>query len=259
MLQYKPRIKDALAHAYFTQPRRKDITRDFRVNGRIRAREVRLIGDGGENTLMFTRDAIALAQQRGLDLVEVAPNENPPVCKLMDYGKFKYDQTKKERDARKSQHQVILKEVRLSPKIDDHDVEYRTKMVRRFLDEGNKVKLTVKFKGRELAHTNLGRDVLDQVRLSLGDNVIIESPPKMEGKSMIMILAPRPAKGAARPAQPRPQPAQAAAQAPPTSAPAAGEAVAAPRPAVAVPVAAPAPEPVAATATAEPAVARPAR
>ncbi|MGA7731507.1 MAG: translation initiation factor IF-3 [Chloroflexia bacterium] len=241
----------------FTQSRRKDITRDFRVNGRIRAREVRLIGDGGENTLMFTRDAIALAQQRGLDLVEVAPNENPPVCKLMDYGKFKYDQTKKERDARKTQHQVILKEVRLSPKIDDHDVEYRTKMVRRFLDEGNKVKLTVKFKGRELAHTNLGRDVLDQVRLSLGDNVIIESPPKMEGKSMIMILAPRPAKGAARPAQPRPQPAQA----PPTPAPATGEAVAAPKPAVAAPVATPAPvpAPVAATATAEPAVARPAR
>jgi translation initiation factor IF-3 len=216
---------------------------------------VRLIGEGGENTLMFTRDAIALAQQRGLDLVEVAPNENPPVCKLMDYGKFKYDQTKKERDARKSQHQVILKEVRLSPKIDDHDVEYRTKMVRRFLDEGNKVKLTVKFKGRELAHTNLGRDVLEQVRLSLGDNVIIELAPKMEGKSMIMILAPRPTKGATRPAQPRPQPQPAQASA---SAPAAGEAVEAPRPAPA-PAPAPAPTPAPAAVAAEPAVARPAR
>ena len=211
---------------------------------------MRLIGEGGENTLMFTRDAIALAQQRGLDLVEVAPNEVPPVCKLMDYGKFKYDQTKKERDARKSQHQVILKEVRLSPKIDDHDVEYRTKMVRRFLDEGNKVKLTVKFKGRELAHTNLGRDVLDQVRLALGDNVIIESPPKMEGKSMIMILAPRPAKGAAAPRPPRPQ-----AQPDQAPAPANGEAASTPRPPA--PAAAPAPTPVAAAA--EPAVARPAR
>jgi translation initiation factor IF-3 len=203
---------------------------------------VRLIGEGGENTLMFTRDALALAQQRGLDLVEVAPNENPPVCKLMDYGKFKYDQTKKERDARKSQHQVVLKEVRLSPKIDDHDVEYRTKMVRRFLDEGNKVKLTVKFKGRELAHTNLGRDVLEQVRLALGDNVIVESPPKMEGKSMIMILAPRPAKGAAVPRQPRPQ-------SQPTQVPAAAVASA--------PSPSPAPAPVAAAA--EPAVARPTR
>jgi translation initiation factor IF-3 len=151
---------------------------------------------------MFTRDALALAQQRGLDLVEVAPNENPPVCKLMDYGKFRYEQTKKDRDSRKSQKQTVLKEVRFSPKIDDHDVDYRTKMVRRFLDEGNKVKLTVKFKGRELAHTNLGRDLLEQVRLTLGDNVIIESPPKMEGKSMIMIVAGKPAKGAQRPARP---------------------------------------------------------
>jgi translation initiation factor IF-3 len=173
---------------------------------------------------MFTRDAIALAQQRGLDLVEVAPNEVPPVCKLMDYGKFKYDQTKKERDARKTQKQVILKEVRLSPKIDEHDIDYRTKMVRRFLEEGNKVKLTVKFKGRELAHTNLGRDVLEQVRLTLGDNVIIEAPPKMEGKSMTMIIAPRPAKGAPRPVRPpsadgassSPRPASAAAVAPST-------------------------------------------
>lgn len=153
---------------------------------------------------MFTRDALALAQQRGLDLVEVAPNENPPVCKLMDYGKFRYEQTKKDRDSRKSQKQTILKEVRFSPKIDDHDVDYRTKMVRRFLDEGNKVKLTVKFKGRELAHTNLGRDLLDQVRLTLGDNVIIESPPKMEGKSMIMIVAGKPPKGAVRQARPQP-------------------------------------------------------
>jgi translation initiation factor IF-3 len=190
---------------------------------------------------MFTRDAIALAQQRGLDLVEVAPNEVPPVCKLMDYGKFKYDQTKKERDARKTQKQVILKEVRLSPKIDEHDIDYRTKMVRRFLEEGNKVKLTVKFKGRELAHTNLGRDVLEQVRLTLGDNVIIEAPPKMEGKSMTMIIAPRPGKSApraARPpsatdgakASPRPAPATPTAAAPPAddSAPASEPAAAGP-------------------------------
>jgi translation initiation factor IF-3 len=166
---------------------------------------------------MFTRDAIALAQQRGLDLVEVAPNENPPVCKLMDYGKFRYEQTKKDRDSRKSQKQVILKEVRLSPKIDDHDIDYRTKMVRRFLDEGNKVKLTVRFKGRELAHTNLGRDLLEQVRQTLGDNVVIESPPKMEGKSMIMIVAGKPPKNAPRPAKQ----AQAGGEAAPQDAPAA--------------------------------------
>jgi translation initiation factor IF-3 len=179
-----------------------------------------LIGDNGDNTLMFTRDALALAQQQGLDLVEVAPNENPPVCRLMDYGRFRYEQTKKERDSRKTQKQVTLKEVRFSPKIDEHDVDYRTKMVRRFLDEGNKVKLTVKFRGRELAHTNLGRDVLEQVRQSLGENVVVESPPKMEGKSMIMIVSPKPSKGA--PKQPRPQQA--------TEQPAAAPAAAAPAP-----------------------------
>src|SRR6478735_11358893 len=131
---------------------------------------------------MFTRDALALAKQQGLDLVEVAPNAVPPVCKIMDYGKFKYEQTKKDRDSRKTQKSVVVKEVRFSPKIDEHDIDTKTRMAKRFLDEGNKVKLTVKFKGRELAHTNLGRDVLEQVRLTLGDNVVIEAPPKMEGK-----------------------------------------------------------------------------
>lgn len=154
---------------------------------------------------MFTGDAIALARQQGLDLVEVAPNENPPVCKLMDYGKFRYDQTKKDRDARKTQKQVVLKEVRLSPKIDDHDVETKTRMVRRFLDEGHKVKLTVKFKGREMAHTNLGRDVLEQVRLMLGEGLVVEALPKMEGKSMTMVVSLKPPKNAPR-ATPRPQP-----------------------------------------------------
>ena len=153
---------------------------------------------------MFTNDALALARQRGLDLVEVAPNAVPPVCKIMDYGKFKYEQTKKERDSRKSQKSVIVKEVRFSPTIDEHDIETKTKMAKRFLDEGNKVKLTVKFKGRELAHTNLGRDLLQQVQLILGDNILVEAPSKMEGKSMTMIVSPRPHKSTA-PKPPRPQ------------------------------------------------------
>ena len=153
------------------------------------------MGDTGENTLMFTSDALALARQRGLDLVEVAPNAVPPVVKIMDYGKFKYEQTKKERDSRKSQKSVIVKEVRFSPTIDEHDIETKTKMAKRFLEEGNKVKLTVKFKGRELAHTNLGRDLLQQVQLILGDNILVEAPSKMEGKSMTMIVSPRPHKG----------------------------------------------------------------
>src|SRR5207249_6695411 len=144
-----------------------------------------------------TKDAIALARQRALDLVEVAPNAVPPVCKIMDYGKFKYEQTKKERDSRKSQKSVIVKEVHFSPTIDEHDIETKTKMAKRFLDEGNKVKLTVKFKGRELAHTNLGRDLLQQVQILLGENILVEAPSKMEGKSMTMIVLPRPHRGSA--------------------------------------------------------------
>lgn len=152
---------------------------------------------------MFTRDALALARQRALDLVEVAPNAQPPVCKIMDYGKFKYEQTKKERDSRKSQKSVIVKEVRFSPKIDDHDIDTKTKMAKRFLAEGNKVKLTVRFKGRELAHTNIGRELLQQVQMTLGDSIIVEAPSKMEGKSMTMMVSLKPAKPVA-PAKPRP-------------------------------------------------------
>ena len=180
---------------------------------------------------MFTGDAIALARQQGLDLVEVAPNENPPVCKIMDYGKFRYDQTKKDRDARKTQKQVVLKEVRLSPKIDDHDVETKTRMVRRFLDEGHKVKLTVKFKGREMAHTNLGRDVLEQVRQMLGEGLVVEALPKMEGKSMTMVVSLKPPKNAPR-TTPRPQPPAGAAQN-----------GASPQPVAAPPIPTPMPEP----------------
>lgn len=184
---------------------------------------------------MFTRDALALARQRGMDLVEVAPNAVPPVCKILDYGKFKYEQTKKERDSRKSQRSVVVKEVRFSPTIDEHDIETKTRMVKRFLEEGNKVKLTVRFKGRELAHTELGRDLLEQVRQILGENVLVEAPSKMEGKSMTMLVSLKPARPAAAPRPPRPQ-----------AAPAADDA--APAPAPAAPPAAPAapPEPVAA-------------
>jgi len=181
-----------------------NISINYRVNERIRAREIRLIGDTGENTLMFTRDALALARQRGLDLVEVAPNANPPVCKILDYGKFKYDQTKKERDSRKSQRSVVVKEVRFSPTIDDHDVDTKIKMVRRFLEEGNKVKLTVKFKGRELAHTEIGRNLLEQMRTDLGESVIVEAPSKMEGKNMTMMVSPKPQKVSSPPKAPRP-------------------------------------------------------
>ncbi|HYP18549.1 MAG TPA: translation initiation factor IF-3 [Chloroflexia bacterium] len=216
------------------------------MNERIRAREVRLIGEDGENSLMFVRDALALARQRGMDLVEVAPNEVPPVVKMMDYGRFRYEQTKKERDARKTQKQVVIKEVRLSPKIDDHDIDTKARMARRFLEDGDKVKLTVRFRGRELAHPEIGRDVLEQVRQMLGENIVIELAPKMDGKAMTMVVSAKPGKPA-----PKPRPA-----APPTQAqgPAAGPSPAPngstpPAPTAPVAPAAPAEEPVAVGAT----------
>lgn len=174
---------------------------------------MRLIGEDGENSLMFVRDALALARQRGMDLVEVAPNEVPPVVKMMDYGRFRYEQTKKERDARKTQKQVVIKEVRLSPKIDDHDIDTKARMARRFLEDGDKVKLTVRFRGRELAHPEIGRDVLEQVRQMLGENVVVELAPKMDGKAMTMVVSAKPGKPAPKP-RPAAPPSQAQGSAP---------------------------------------------
>ena len=178
---------------------------------------MRLIGENGENSLMFVRDALQLARQRGMDLVEVAPNEVPPVVKMMDYGRFRYEQTKKERDARKTQKQVVIKEVRLSPKIDDHDIETKSRMAKRFLEEGDKVKLTVRFRGRELAHPEIGRTVLEQVQQLLGDNLLVESPAKMEGKAMTMVVSARAQKPAPKP-RPAAPPAEATGSAPAASA-----------------------------------------
>lgn len=166
---------------------------------------------------MKTRDAMALARQRNLDLVEVAPNAQPPVCRLLDYGKYRYEQTKKERDARKTQKVISIKEVRLRPKIDDHDLETKGKQARGFLEEGHKVKMTVLFRGRELAHTDIGRDLLNQMSDLLKDAAVIEQPPKMEGKNMTMLLSKQAPKGGQAPradrGEPRPnRPAQAPAQ-----------------------------------------------
>ena len=138
-----------------------------------------------------TFEALRIANERGLDLVEVAPTASPPVCRLMDYGKYKYEQTKKEREAKKNQKIVLLKEMRLRPKIDEHDLETKTKLVQKFLEDGDKVKVTVVFRGRELAHPQLGRELLDSVLDRLKGIVAVERPPLMEGKAMSMILRPR--------------------------------------------------------------------
>ena len=137
-------------------------------------------------------EALRIARERNLDLVEVAPNAVPPVCRLMDYGKFKYEQTKREREARKHQKIVLLKEVRLTPKTDEHDIEFKSRTIQRFLEDGDKVKVTVRFKGRELAHPQLGRQVLDTIASNLRNAATVERTPLMEGRTMTMILSPTP-------------------------------------------------------------------
>jgi translation initiation factor IF-3 len=163
----------------------------LRINDHIRVREVRLIKDDGEQTVLSTQEALALAREQGLDLVEVAPQAAPPVVKIMNYGKFRFENEKKNRESRKKQKLIKLKEIRMQPKIDDHDLDFKSKHVKEFLNEGNKVKVTIRFKGRELAHTELGKVVLDDVLAHIEGEYVLDRPPVMEGKTMSMILSPK--------------------------------------------------------------------
>jgi len=162
-----------------------------RVNERIRIREVRLVDEYGQQVgVVPTAHALEMARERGLDLVEVAPNAIPPVCRLMDYGKYRYEQSRKERESRKHQTTVELKEVRIRPKIDDHDLETKGRHAAKFLDAGDKVKVSVLFRGREMAHPEIGRGLLDQLIELLRSHGSVEQMPKIEGRTMTMILAP---------------------------------------------------------------------
>lgn len=150
---------------------------------------MRLIGDGGEQLgIVAIEDALNAARNNNLDLVEVSPTADPPVCRILDYGKYVYEQTKKQREARKHQKNTLLKEVRFRPKIDRHDVAFKTKQVARFLGDGDKVKITVMFRGREITHPELGRKILDNVCEFLGDSAVVERSATMEGRFMSMIL-----------------------------------------------------------------------
>ncbi|MDQ3692478.1 MAG: translation initiation factor IF-3 [Chloroflexota bacterium] len=146
--------------------------------------------EGTQVGVIPTFDALQMARERGLDLVEVAPNAMPPVCRLMDYGKFRYEQSRKERESRKNQHVIELKEVRIRPKIDDHDLETKGRQAGKFLDGGDKVKLTVLFRGREMAHPDIGRGLLDQLAEQLRPHGTVEAQPRMEGRTMTMFLNP---------------------------------------------------------------------
>ena len=184
------------------------------MNDRIRAREIRVIdADGNQLGILTPYDAIKKAREQNLDLVEISPNAVPPVCRIMDYGKFLYEQEKKERAAKKNQKQIVLKEVKFSVNVDEHDYVTKRNHVLRFLSEGDKVKASLRFRGREMAHQNLGREVLDRLIREVGEKGIIEFRPRMEGNTMHAILAPpkqvpggkKQERPPQQPQQPRPQ------------------------------------------------------
>ena len=165
----------------------------MRINEEIRAKEVRLNSVTNEPLgIVQLQDALRMAIEQNLDLVEVAPTAKPPVCRIMDFGKFKYEQQKREKEVKKKQKIVTVKEVKLRPNIEDHDFEVKFKNAQRFLEDGDKVKVTIMFRGRELSHPELGRKVLDKMALQIKDIANIERGAKLEGKNMIMILAPKP-------------------------------------------------------------------
>lgn len=158
----------------------------------VRAREVRLISETGEALgVMSSRDALRIAQEHGYDLVEVAPTARPPVCRIMDFGKYKYEQSKRDREARKKQKVVTIKEVKMRPNIEDHDFDVRRRQAESFLKDGDKIKATIMFRGREVVHADLGKVVLDRLLDCVKDLCVVERPAKLEGKNMIMILAPK--------------------------------------------------------------------
>lgn len=162
------------------------------INEEIRAKEVRLIGSDGEQLgIKPIREALQIAMDANLDLVNVAPAAKPPVCRIMDYGKFRYEMQKKDKEARKNQKIVDIKEVRFSATIDEHDFQTKLRNVLKFINDGDKVKCTVRFRGREITHAEIGQRVLDRVAAEAQDICVLERKPKLEGKSMIMILSPK--------------------------------------------------------------------
>ena len=168
---------------------------EHQLNEEIRDKEVRLIGaDGAQLGIMSSADAQRLAYEKDLDLVKIAPNATPPVCKIMDYGKFRFEQMKKEKEAKKNQRVVEIKEVRMSPNIDTNDFNVKLKNAQKFLKEGNRVKVTVRFRGREMAHTSIGEVLLKQFGESCAEIATVEKNPKLEGRLMTMFLSPKAAK-----------------------------------------------------------------
>ena len=171
------------------------IISELMINEQIRDREIRLIGQNGEQLgIMSARDAYLKAQEAGLDLVKIAPTAKPPVCKIIDYGKYRYELARKEKEAKKKQKTIEIKEVRLSPNIDTNDLNTKVGAARKFITKGDKVKVTLRFRGREMAHTSLGLDVHKRFAEALEGKAVIDKQPKLEGRSMMMFMSPVPNK-----------------------------------------------------------------
>ena len=165
------------------------------LNGEIRDKELRVIADDGEQLgIMSAKEAQKLADSKGKDLVKIAPQAKPPVCKIMDYGKYRFEQSKREKEAKKNQRVIEIKEIRLSPNIDVHDFDTKVGHARRFLTAGNKIKVSIRFRGREMTHTDLGLTIMAQFAEKCGDIASVEKPAKLEGRQMLMFLAPKSAK-----------------------------------------------------------------
>jgi translation initiation factor IF-3 len=197
---------------FWRRPIDKRSAKSFiRINERIRAREVRVIDDAGNQLgVLPPFEALKIARERGLDLVEVSPNANPPVCKIQDYGKFLYEKDKSERAARKKQKVIIVKEVKFSVTVDEHDYQTKKNQAVRFLGEGDKVKASLRFKGRQMAHRDLGYNIINRLIKDIGEAGTVEFMPRMEGTTLHAILAPTKKEVPKKPAAPKPAPAAAA-------------------------------------------------
>ncbi|MCX5857293.1 MAG: translation initiation factor IF-3 [Deltaproteobacteria bacterium] len=168
------------------------MSKELKINREIRAASVRVIdAEGKQLGILSLSDALAEAAKGGLDLVEVAPTSTPPVCRILDYGKFRYQQSKKLQDAKKSQTTIQVKEIRLRPKTEAHDLQVKIKHIRKFLDQHDKVKITMMFRGREIAYADMGKKIMEDIREALAEFSIVEQQPRLEGRNMIMILAPK--------------------------------------------------------------------
>ena len=165
--------------------------KELRINEEIRVSEIRLVDDAGAAEILKTRDALARAVEKGLDLVEISPNARPPVCRIMDYGKYRFEQLKREKEAKKNQKVIQIKEVKFRPNIETHDFETKAKNAERFLKDGDKVKVTVMFRGREITHPELGKVICERMVERLADVAVVEKKPKVEGKNMTIIFVPK--------------------------------------------------------------------